>query len=178
MAHVFGYGSLLEGGAGTPCRLAGHRRRLGVAMDNRRTIPGYKYYLDAATGGRPAVCVAFLDLVPDPACSVLGVAFAVADGDLEALDARERNYTRVEVTGSLDTDLGAPVWAYSGLDDARERYARARAAGRAVVARAYLEGVHAGFAAHGLGFDTAPEVPVEALERVDVPLPDAVHRRR
>jgi cation transport regulator ChaC len=169
-AHVFGYGSLLQGGAGTPCRLAGHRRRLGVAMDNRRTVPGYKYYLDAATGGRPAVCVAFWDLVPDPASSVLGIAFAVADGDLEALDARERNYRRVEVSGRLDADLGGPVWAYLGLASSRERYARAARDGRAVVARAYLEGVRSGFAAAGLAFEADPvEIPVIDLTRVDVP---------
>ena len=177
-AHVFGYGSLLEGGAGTPCRLAGHRRRLGVAMDNRRTIPGYKYYLDAATGGRPAVCVAFLDLVPDPACSVLGVAFAVADGDLEALDARERNYRRVEVSDRIDAGLGGPVWAYLGLESSRERYERAARAGAAVVPRAYLEGVRAGFAAAGLAFEADPvEVPVLDLARVDVPAGGDVRTR-
>jgi cation transport regulator ChaC len=168
-AHVFGYGSLLEGGTGTPCRLAGHRRRLGVAMDNRRTIAGYKYYLDPR-GGRPAVYVAFLDLVPDAGASVLGLAFPVADGALDALDARERNYRRVDVREALDTDLGGPVWAYSGLEPARERYERAAGEGTAVVARAYLEGVRDGFAALGLGLESdLVEIPVMDLTRVDVP---------
>ena len=165
-ALVFGYGSLLQGAAGAPCRLSGHRRRFGVAMDNRRTIPGYKYYLDP-DGGRPAVHVSFLDVVPDGAGSVDGVVFEVAD--LGAVDARERNYARVEVTGALDTELGAPVWAYLGLPEARERYAQAAAAGTAVVSRAYLEGVRAGFARLGLGFDTAVPLPVVDLVRVDVP---------
>jgi hypothetical protein len=159
------------GGTGTPCRLAGHRRRLGVAMDNRRTLPGYKYYLDAATGERPAICVAFLDLVPDPAASVAGVALTVTDGGLEALDARERNYRRVDVSDRLDADLGGPVWAYIGLEDSRERYERAAREGQAVVARAYLDGVRAGFAAAGLAFDAGPvEVPVMDLTRIDVPI--------
>ena len=165
-SFVFGYGSLLAAGDGSPCRLAGHRRVWGVAMDNRRTIPGYKYFLDP-DGGRPAVHVAFLDVVPDGDGSVAGVAFEVPD--IWAVDARERNYARVEVTAMLDADLGAPVWAYSGLPEARERYARAAAGGTAVVSRAYLEGVRAGFAAHGWAFDTAPEVPVVDLVRVDVP---------
>ena len=164
-ALVFGYGSLLRAGTGVPCRLAGHRRRLGVAMDNTRTIPGYKYFLDAAGGGRPAVSVAFLDLVAERAPRVDGVAFEVSAQALAALDARERNYRRVEV--ALD-GLGT-AWAYVGLDAARERYERAAAAGRAVVSRAYLEEVRAGFAAHGLAFDTAPEVPVRDLTRVNVP---------
>jgi len=168
-AFVFGYGSLLETGAGTRCRLAGHRRRFGVAMDNTRTIPGYKYFVDAATGARPAVCVAFLDVVRDGGPGVDGVAFAVSAARLEALDARERNYRRVEVGAALDVDLGGPVWVYMGREEARERYARAAAAGAAVVARAYVEDLRAGFAAHGLALDTAPEVPVIDLTRVEVP---------
>ena len=161
MAFVFGYGSLAEPGAGRPLRLAGWRRVWGVAMDNRVTIPGYKYFLDGA-GGRPAVCVAFLDVVPDPAAGVDGVVLEV--GDLDALDARERNYARVDVSAALDHDLGGPVWAYTGLEEARKRFA----AGPTVVQRAYLESVRAGFAAHGLGFGPEPALPVLDLERVDV----------
>src|SRR5687767_4290065 len=161
-ALVFGYGSLLEAAGGTPRRLSGHRRRFGVAMDNRRTIPGYKYYLDAATGERPEVFVAFLDIVVDPGSAVEGLSFAVDPATLAALDDRERNYRRVEVDGRL--------WAYSGLPEARERYARAVAEGSAVVARAYLKTVRAGLAAAGLAFDTEPEVPVRDLVRVDVPV--------
>jgi hypothetical protein len=162
MPHVFAYGSLLGDATGTRCRLEGHRRVWGVAMDNRRTLPGYKYYLDRA-GGRPDVRVAFVDVVPDPAARVDGVVFEVAD--LGALDARERNYRRVEV--ELD-GLGA-AWAYTGLAAARARYSSAVAGGRAVVAHAYLEGVRAGFAALGLGFGPDPPVPVVDLVRVDVP---------
>ena len=165
-ALVFGYGSLLVAGEGRPCRLAGHRRVWGVAMDNEQTIPGYKYFLDP-DGGRPAVHVAFLDAVPDGDGAVEGVVFEVPDVDV--VDARERNYARVDVTERLDLDLGAPVWAYLGLDAARERYAGAVAAGTAVVSRAYLEGVRAGFARFGLPFDTPPDVPVVDLVRVDLP---------
>src|ERR687897_545233 len=87
-AFVFGYGSLLDGATGTPCRLRGWRRRVGVSAD-------------------------------------------------------------------LDLELGGPVWAYAGLPEARERYAAAAAAGRAVVARAYVDHVRAGLAAHGLVLDAA-----------------------
>src|SRR3954468_4926079 len=163
-AFVFGYGSLLEQAAGVPCRLQAPRRRWGVAMDNRRTIPGYKYFLDAA-GGRPVVYVTFLDAVPDTASSVGGVAFAVEADGLAALDARERNYTRVDVTARVDADLGGPVWAYLGSDVGRARYAAGARAGTAVVARAYLDGVRAGFSARGLAFEADPlEVPVVELE--------------
>jgi cation transport regulator ChaC len=168
-AFVFGYGSLLDGATGTPCRLAGWRRRFGVAMDNRRTIPGYKYFLDARTGSRPELFVAFLDVVPELGASVQGVAAEVDAARLAALDDRERNYARVDVSAALDLQLGGPVWAYAGLPESRERYAAAAAAGRAVVARAYVDDVRAGLAAHGLALDTVPEVPVMDLERIDVP---------
>jgi cation transport regulator ChaC len=156
-AHVFAYGSLTEDGSGRPYRLRGWRRRWGVAMDNRQTIPGYKYFLDAA-GGRPAVHVAFLDLVPDPGAAVDGVVFEA--GDLGALDARERNYRRVELRAGA-----GPVWAYVGLAEARERYET----GPTVISRAYLETVRAGFAAFGMGFGPEPELPVMDLTRVEVP---------
>ena len=168
-AFVFGYGSLVRGSAGVPCRLAGHRRRWGVAMDNERTLPGYKYFRDPSTRARPAVFVAFLDAVPEPAAHVDGLAFAVDESALAALDARERNYRRVEVTAQVGASLGGRVWAYLGLEEARERYAAGVRSGTAVVSRGYLEGVRAGFAAHGLGFDAEPPVPVVDLELVRVP---------
>src|SRR5215218_6013856 len=93
---VFGYGSLASDG-GTPARLHGYRRAWNVSMDNRVTIPGYKYYLDEA-GERPEVFVTFLNLVAGD--GVDGVVLEVPD--IAALDARERNYARVEVTGSID----------------------------------------------------------------------------
>ena len=169
-AFVFGYGSLLRGGTGVPCRLEGHRRRWGVAMDNRRTFPGYKYFLDGQTGERPEVFVAFLDASTEPGAHVDGLAFAVGETALAALDARERNYGRVDVTDRLDRSLGGPVWAYLGLEEARARYEAGVRAGTAVVARAYVEDVRAGIVAAGLGFDTEPPpVPVRDLTLVRVP---------
>ena len=167
-AFVFGYGSLLERGEGVPCRLAGHGRRWGVAMDNRRTIPGYKYFLEP-DGARPGVLVAFLDLVPDGGATVAGLAFRVDPRELAALDGRERNYRRVDVTAQVEADLGGRVWAYLGREEARERYAAGVRAGTVVVSRAYVEVVRAGFAAHGLSFGPEPEVPVRELRLVRVP---------
>src|SRR3954451_21912489 len=128
-AFVFGYGSLLDDASGVPSALEGWRRGGGVAMDNRRTLPGYRYFLDAATGERPAVYVAFLDIRERAGAHVNGVVFPA---DLQALDARERNYARVEVTGHVRPDPGGPVWAYAGLPEARERCATGRRAGIAV----------------------------------------------
>jgi gamma-glutamylcyclotransferase (GGCT)/AIG2-like uncharacterized protein YtfP len=145
-------------------------------MDNSRDLPGYKYYVDAATGARPAVYVTYADLAPDPACAVNGVVFPVEADALAALDERERNYERREVTGRLAATLPeARVWAYFGRPAARERFERGRAAGTAVVSRAYREGLRDGFAQLGgdelSQFEATtddPGVPVLDLTRVEL----------
>ena len=58
--YVFVYGSLLGIEVAAPCVLRDHACGWDVAMDNRATIPGYKYYVDPGAGERPAVYVTFL----------------------------------------------------------------------------------------------------------------------
>ena len=140
-------------------------------MDNTRTIPGYKYYLDA-DDGRPDVCVAFLDVAPAPGAWVNGVCLPVSQAGLDVLDARERNYERVEVTRAVEPVLGR-TWTYVGREDSRRRFADGLAAGRCVVARAYAEVVERGFRALG-GWDdfqvstTGERPPLRELRRIDV----------
>jgi hypothetical protein len=139
-------------------------------MDNRRDLPGYKYFVDAETGKRPAVYVAFLDLTHDPATEVNGVLFPVDADGLTRLDARERNYERRDVTVAVDPAPPGPVWAYFGTTEARDRFDQ----GNAVVSREYLERVRAGFEALGelRRFEAStdlPPVPVRELLRVDLP---------
>jgi hypothetical protein len=174
---VLAYGSLLvrAGGHGIPVVLHDHRRRWNVAMDNSRDLPGYRYFRDSATGERPDVAVAFVNAIREPGAHLNAVAFPVTD-DLAALDARERNYERVEVGPLVEPALDARVWAYLGLDASRARFERARERGRAVVSRAYHDAVRAGFAALGPEaldeFDRTtdpPDVPLRDL--VAVPLP-------
>jgi Gamma-glutamyl cyclotransferase, AIG2-like len=165
---VFGYGSLATGAGGRRARLEGHRRVWGVAMDNRVTIPGYKAYHRPADGSRPAVYVAFLDVIEDPAAATEGVLLAVDDVALRALDARERNYERADVSAAVP---GAPgrVWTYRGSAAGRARLRQGLHRGSAVVDRGYLEAVRAGFAALGIADDAGPgPLPVVELERVDL----------
>ena len=174
--HVFGYASLVhDGGPGQLTRIRGVRRTWGVATDNSSRIPGYKMYLLRSDRSRPAVFVAFLDLVPDPAGSVRGVCRPVTEAELEVLDGRERNYDRVDVTASIESPPGR-VWAYVGSAQARDRMRRARDAGTAVISRDYERKVRAGF--HALGeaeYEAFLEsfsldgLPVWDLERVDLP---------
>jgi hypothetical protein len=156
MNVVFGYGSL-AGAAGRPCVLRDHRRGWGVAMDNRRTIAGYKFYVDPETGARPAVYVTFLCIWPEPGARVEGVVFEVDDDGLAALDRRERNYDRHDVSAYVDAD--GPVWAYLASAAGRERCAAGRAAGTAVVSAEYLASVP--------DVDP-PDLPVRPLLRRDV----------
>ena len=165
--HVFGYGSLVLDGAGSVETLPGHRRVWGVATDNVRHIPGYKKYLSRDDGSRPDIYVAFVDIVPDPDSSVRGLVRAVADGELEDLDARERNYDRIDVTDLIATDLGGPVWTYRGSEEGRARLRLGREEGRAVISRDYLAKVRLGLEPLG---EAPPEsdLPIWDLERVDL----------
>lgn len=180
---IFGYGSLLQQRNGaTPesdvmCHLAGFHRSWNVAMDNARTIAGYKFYVDPETGERPAVFVTFLNIEEDRDRRVNGLVYPVEDSLLPLLDRRERNYERRDVTELVDRDFGGRVWAYVGRRDARERYETARREGRAVVARQYFDQIRADFGRFGPGtldeFDRTtnrPEVPLRSLQRVNVPL--------
>jgi hypothetical protein len=177
--HVFGYGSLVAT-APRPATLRGHRRVWGVAMDNRVAVPGYKVY-ERPDGTRPPVAVAFLDLEADAASpGVNGALLPVDDAALALLDARERQYERIDVTGAIEPPVGAadgPVWAFVGRPAGRARVAAGRA-GRAevLIQRAYVELVRDAFAALGdaelaryeASTERAP-FPVAVLARVDLP---------
>jgi hypothetical protein len=150
---VFGYASL-RALSGRRARATGLRREWGVAMDNRVAIPGYKVYVDPATGERPAVHVAFLDVVRSPAAGVDGVLLAVDAAQLAALDERERNYERVPIDVA-----GEPAWTYMGSGAGRGRFAEGLAAGTLVVQAGYLALV---------GPAPAAPCPVADLRRVDL----------
>ncbi len=182
---VFGYGSLVATPGFIPsrevhergyvCDLVGHRRHWGVAMDNTATIPGYKYFAERETGKRPAVYVAFLDVHEAGGESVNGLAFPVTGEDLDALDRRERNYTRVDVTDAISPRPGATVWAFLGSHEARGRYQAGARAGTAVVSAEYARGVEQGFerlgpeeAARFADSTDPPACPVVDLTRIDL----------
>jgi gamma-glutamylcyclotransferase (GGCT)/AIG2-like uncharacterized protein YtfP len=169
--YVFGYGSLVAEGEG--CRVAvlhGYRRVWGVAMDNAVDLPGYKYYRLRSDGSRPAVYVAFVDVVADPAWSVTGVCIPVDSARLAELDARERNYVRAEVTSSVRGARGK-VWAYLGSEDGVTRFRSGVAAGCVVVSRDYYDAVLAAVGAIAPDeVDALREAPpVLDLDRIELP---------
>lgn len=184
--YVFGYGSLVALPEAVPARLRGYRRVWGVAMDNTVALPGYKVY-ENPEGTRPAVAVAFLDLAEDPYTAVDGALIAAPD--LALLDARERQYERIEVTGAVALAACPEARASAGpqpqLGPATKVYTYVgRAASRArvtdglldvVIPRAYLQQVERAFAARGRAAleryratTEAPPFPVAELARVDL----------
>lgn len=167
---VFGYGSLAAGLGGRPARLEGYRRTWGVAMDNRVDIPGYKSYRLREDGSRPAVHVAFLDIVEHAGGAVDGVLIAADEARLQALDERERNYDRVEMTAAVE-DAPGRVWAYRGSRAGRERLRTGLRERSAVVDASYVEALQTTFAVLGIDDDVRPRgaLALMRLERIDLP---------
>jgi hypothetical protein len=182
VGHVFGYASLVAAPGARPATLRGRRRVWGVAMDNSVAVPGYKVY-ELPDGSRPPVAVAFLDLEPAGADAVVdGALLPVDAGVLAALDTRERQYERVDVTAAVAAADGAdppagPVWTYVGRAPGRARVAAGRAgAAEVAVQRAYVDLVEAAFARLGADalarFRASTEpvpFPVLELARIDLP---------
>lgn len=174
--YVFGYASLVAAPAVARAVLRDHRRVWGVAMDNTVEVPGYKVYA-LLDGTRPALAVAFLDLEEARGAEVEGVLVAADTAGLAALDTRERQYERIDVTALVDPSPDGIVWTYTGRAPGRARVAASRA-GTAEVAiqRSYLELVETAFAAWGHDALTRfrastepPPFPVLDLTRIDLP---------
>ena len=178
-AYVFGYGSLTHGHSDLltdhMAHVSGFRRRWNIAMDNRASLPGYKYYVDPATGSRPALFVTFLNVVEDLSSVTNGVLLPVRTRDLDSLDLRERNYSRLDVTDQVVEEVSCRVWVYIGSDAARRRYERGKAEGTAVVDEDYYNSVRSRFEALGepalaefIETTDEPECPRRPLRRVNL----------
>jgi hypothetical protein len=174
--YIFGYASLVAAPTVGRAVLRNHRRVWGVAMDNAVEVPGYKVYA-FPDGTRPALAVAFLDLEEADGAQVEGALLAVDAAGLAALDMRERQYERLDVSALIDPAPDGTVWTYVGRAPGRARVAAGRA-GTAPIAiqRSYIELVEAAFAA--LGNDALaryragtepPPFPILDLTRIDLP---------
>lgn len=176
---VFGYGSLAADlSRGRLATLTGHRRCWGVAMDNRRDLPGYKWYRQRATHRRPHAFVAFLDIVGAAGGAVNGLCLPVDGAGLERLDARERNYRRVDVTDRIEAPPPGRVWAYAGSAEGRERQRTGVRERRLLISQEYVDDVEDAFrrlgeeqlAAYRASTEPPPDgCEIVALERIDLP---------
>jgi cation transport regulator ChaC len=185
---VFGYGSLVS-----PKSFGftlGRELQLGVDVLSaeirdfgRRWNYGVMSRLGRSDDQDGSVCewtIVALGVTPAVGESVNGVVAWVADAELAALDARERNYDRVDVT-DLTTVPGegspvGPVVTYVPQDAAVRWYETARERGVAAVERRYWDLVGGAFAALGDGqrdryLETtpAPDVPIVDMRIDSVP---------
>ncbi len=157
--YIFGYASLvaLDDTDALPGRLNGFRRRWGVAMNNWEGGEGTKHWLDPATGERPKIRVAYLDIYEQSGSTVNGLALPVDAERLREFDAREVNYRRVEVTESYEGTAPGRVFTYIGLDAARERCRRGIEEADAFASRDYGAAVRRAF----------EQLPLDALAEFD-----------
>jgi len=172
---VFGYASLAAEHDGCAVAvLQGWRRVWGSAMDNSVDIRGYKSYRLRCDGSRPAAFVCFLDIEPDPVGAVTGVCLPVDGSGLRRLDARERNYDRIDVSAQVASAPGR-VWAYVGSAAGRARLREGLARANAVISRDYRDAVLTAIdaiapaeAAEARRASTAGGLAVVSLQRIDL----------
>lgn len=161
------------------CSLRGYRRVWNAAMDNRKTLPGYKYYLDR-DGRRPDVRVTFVNIRPAlPAEEVNGIAFRVEEAEFARLEERERNYHWQRIGGLLEPDITArDVRVFTAREEAVRRFTEAEKAGKAVICRDYFNDIVAAFRSPGCPPDWWEryqrstddcKLPVLDLFRVEIP---------
>jgi hypothetical protein len=164
--YVFGYASLvaLEDADALPGRLRGFRRRWGVAMNNWEGGEGAKHWLDRATEERPRIRVAYLDIYEQAGSAVNGLVLPADAERLRALDARELNYKRVDVTSSFEPVVDGRVFTYCGLDAARERCREGARDGNVFVSSTY-------FASMRRSFDLLAPDALAEFDRTTDPLP-------
>ncbi|HVD39106.1 MAG TPA: gamma-glutamylcyclotransferase family protein [Solirubrobacterales bacterium] len=173
VAYVFGYGSLvaikdaltLEGRAWAPVpgRLRGYRRYWGAAANNWEATPPQKHFLDPDSGEQLRIRVAYLDIEEEPGRTVNGLAVPVDRRRLAEIDAREKNYLRIDVSEAFEPALPQPVFAYRATEEARERCRRHQPDAEVFVSSDYVAAVRRAFAELGEG-------ALEEFERTTDPL--------
>ncbi len=138
-------------------------------MDNRQTLPRYKYYLDTATGARPQVFVAFANLEAQADARVWGLLFEVDTATLAILDTYERNYRRADVTAQLSVPVDGTAWIYIASPEGSARFHCGRRERSLIIDKGYAQTIERAFAAAGLPYAAAlpDDVPLVDLTRVD-----------
>jgi hypothetical protein len=114
-------------------------------MNNWEGGEEVKHWLDRETGERPRIRVAYLDIEPSKGSTVNGVVIPVDAQRMAQLDAREINYSRVDVTGEFEGPARGRVFTYIGLDAARERCRQGATERNVFVAGDYAAGVRRAF---------------------------------
>jgi len=182
---VFGYGSLVSPDSvattiGRPVdRDAGYVAAVLHGFERRWNYGSLRQRADwiGPHGRVGAGVVVSLGLAAAGAASTNGAIVRVTDREFEALDRRESDYDRIDVTDRIESLAGAGdqvdarVFTYLPRPSAIERYESAKQQRRAAVKQGYVELVEEAFAALGSieryrATTPTPDVPIVAPERV------------
>lgn len=180
---IFGYGSLVDVehlssylaehgfklGNYEHRNLPGFKRIWNVAMDNKRTLPRYKYYLDPKTKTRPDVFVTFANIEKQDNGCVPGILFEVDDEMLKVFDSRELNYWRTDVTAHFSEPVDGTVWTYIGSPEANARFQQGLRERALVIDMTYAQRIETAFTRAGLSYaaELPRDVPLVELTKVD-----------
>jgi len=179
-AWIFAYGSLVSprsltstiGRAVDPAtemhlaHVHGYGRRWNYGSMNMRG----DWHHDGVDVTEGVVISLGLQAVADEVCN--GVVVHITSEELVALDWRERDYERTDVSDltAVDARIDGPVHAYVPRPSAVERYQAAREAGRAAIRQTYWNLVREAFGTlgdhHLIRYDAtpAPDVPVVDID--------------
>lgn len=194
---VFGYGSLVSPDSfahtlGRPLTPGVDFLEAEVAGYGRRWNYGVMSMVGESTGpdGEPQNwTIVALGLIQAHGERVNGVIGWVSQDELPALDRREQNYDRVDVsdlaTLADGVDLDAPIVTYVPRAEPRALYEAARDQGTAAVEQRYWDLVDGAFADLGpdrreLYYATTPppDIPIVAMRRDSVPMRHRVRDAR
>jgi cation transport regulator ChaC len=182
---VFGYGSLVN--PKSFGSTIGRQQRSGVDLfeaELHQFGRRWNYAVGSSSGrlagdsepGQLRTIIA-LGLVAADAETANGIVGWVSDGELVALDQRERRYDRVDVTRltTCEADLEGPIVTYVPRPVAVDDYETARDRGIAAIERRYWDLVDAAFGVLGSqqqveyrATTPEPDVPVLEMSRVAV----------
>lgn len=163
--YVFGYGSLVspksfsssllrnswDGDDFPLATLRGYRRIWNVAMDNSKTISGYKRYSDVNDPQSfPACFVSFINIEESDADEITGVIAEVSENEMALLKKRERNYFLKEVTESiLHAPVDGRVYTFIGSEEAKVRFDRGLKSNTSVISADYESFIEDAFRTRG-----------------------------
>jgi len=179
---VFGYGSLVspESFARTVGRViddSGNRRKAELTGYGRRWnygSPGELRSWSASDDATTSGVIIYLGLKESISDCCNGVVVRLSDFEIAAVDRRERDYARVDVSALMVVEgpsIENRVVTYVPRPSAIERYLHARSDGRAAVDRSYWDLVHGAFERLGqseldrfTNSTPAPDVPIADVQ--------------